>query len=289
MIEWLDELRLEPGPPFLAMGTHALQLDQWLVVDTDREVDLARKGELLDTKRDVVFAAHSGADDACAELLESVREWLADSGIDLPALPRDEHPLIEAARIVQEDLAVLHNIGGEWVLTAGAICFPTHWCIADKIGLPLAGVHEPVAHYESDLRVKVDRFHDRLSADRPVWRRNWIVTPTRELHLPQRGGPSTVDLTNARITIGADGSPMWIRSERQTLRRLARTGAIVFTIRIQRAPLGVLLERPDLAARMLTSTRSWDGHKRMYSSTGGALDQLNAWLEGVAARSNPAP
>ncbi len=284
MIDWLDDLRLEPGPPFLAMGTRALHLDQWLLVDSDYEVDLARKAELLLRERNVVFAAQPGSEDASQELLDNVYEWLVAHGIDPAARSSDDHPLVAAARLVQEDLAVLQNIGGEWILTAGAICFPTHWCIADKIGLPLHKVHEPVAHYESDLREKVDRFHDRLSADRPAWRRNWIVTPTPELHLPQRGGLEDVGATNAKLTIDADGSPMWIRSERQTLRRLARTGAIVFTIRIQRAPLGVLLQRPDLAARMLSTTQSWDAKKRMYASTGGALDQLNEWLEGVARR-----
>jgi hypothetical protein len=285
MTEWLDDLRLEPGPPFLAMGTHSLNLDQWLVVDADYELDVAYKRELLSAKRSVVFDAMPGAEDACGELLDNVRDWLSSRGIAMPERTEDEHPLIEAAALVQEDLAVLQNIDGAWILTAGAICFPTHWCIADKIGLPLSGVHEPVAHYENDLRKKVDRFHDRLSADRPVWRRNWIVTPTRELHLPDRGGPEEVGAPNTKIVIEADGSPMWIRSERQTLRRLARTGAIVFTIRIQRVPLGVLLQRRDLAGRMLAATSSWDAKKRMYASTGGALDQLNEWLARVADQS----
>lgn len=277
MTSWLDELRLEPGPPFLVMGTHALRLDQWLVVDDDRETDLARKRELLETDLAAVFAAQDCAHDASAELLDIVRDWLTDHGIEPPAITSDVHPLIAAACMVQEDLAVLQNIDGEWVLTAGAICFPTHWSIADKIGLPLEGVHAPVAHYENDLREKVDRFHDRLAVDRPVWRRNWIVAPTDELHLPAYGGSM-----HGPTEIQPDGSPMWLRSERQTLRRLLRTDAIVFTIRIQRVPLGVLRDRPDLAAKMLTATRSWDARKRMYASTGGALDQLNDWLEGVA-------
>ena len=36
MIPWLDELRLDPGPPFQAMGTHALHLNDWLIVDDKR-------------------------------------------------------------------------------------------------------------------------------------------------------------------------------------------------------------------------------------------------------------
>jgi hypothetical protein len=278
--DWLDDLRLEPGPPFSTMGTRSLDLDHWLVVDADRDVDLAYKAELLRTVRSTVFAADDSDADSrppSAEVLTLIRDWLGANGITAAPPSGDEHPLIEAARLVQEDLAVLQRIDGAWVLTAGVVCFPSHWSIGDKVGLPLEGVHAPVAHYDSELRDKVDRFHERLVVDRPVWRRNWFVNPTSELHLPAYGHQMHI-----ASTIETDGSPMWIRSEYQTLRRLPQTEAILFTIRVQRAPLGVLRGRPDLAARMLTTVQSWDREKRMYTSTGGALDALIDWLSDVA-------
>ncbi|MCU1365549.1 MAG: hypothetical protein JWL72_4787 [Ilumatobacteraceae bacterium] len=277
---WLDDIRLEPGPPFATMGTRALDLDDWLIVDDDRDDDLAYKARLFDDARAVVFACDGAGVDSrppSQEVLQLVRVWLGHRGIDLPPLFGDEHPLIEAARLVQEDLAVLQRIEDSWVLTAGAVCFPSHWTIGDKVGLPLEGVHAPVAHYATELRDKVDRFHDRLTTDRPVWRRNWFVNPTSELHLPAYGHQMHI-----ASTIEPDGSPMWIRSEYQTLRRLPDTGAILFTIRVQRAPLGVLRSRPDVALRMLAAVQSWDRDKRMYTSTGGALDALIDWLGGVA-------
>jgi hypothetical protein len=111
-----------------------------------------------------------------------------------------------------------------------------------------------------------------------VWRRNWFIVPTAELYLPAYGsrlGPPP--------TIAADGSPMWIRSERQTLRRLPQTDAILFTIRVQLAPLVVLRDRPDIAAKLLAVVRSWDRAKRMYTSTGGAIDAIVAWLDRVVS------
>lgn len=279
--DWLDDIGLEPGPPFLRMGTHSLDLDDWLMVDDDRIVDLAYKAQLLDAVRPVVFARDDIVADSrepSAELLGLIRGWLDARGIAMALPVGDEHPLIEAARLVQEDLAVLQRIDGLWVLTAGVVCFPSHWTVADKVGLPLEGVHAPVAHYGEELRDKVDRFHDRLDVSRPIWRRNWFVNPTNELHLPAYGHQMHV-----AATIEQDGSPMWIRSEYQTLRRLPNTDAIVFTIRVQRAPLGVLRERPELAQRMLETVRSWDREKRMYTSTGGALDALIDWLCDVAS------
>ena len=275
---WLAEIRLEPGPPFSTMGLHSLAVDDWLVVDDERDRELAYKAELLERRRSVVFAAEPGSEAASEELLSLIRQWSMAHDLQVTGPHGDEHPLIEAARLVQEDLVVLQRIDGYWVLTAGVVAFPTHWTIGDKVGLPLDGVHAPVAHYETELRDRVDRFHDRLTVDRPAWRRNWFVLPTSELHLPAFGHQlHVVD------GIADDGSPMWIRSERQTLRRLPVTDAIVFTIRVQQAPLGVLRARPDLAERMLAATRSWDREKRMYTSTGGVLDELIAWLDAVAA------
>jgi Haem-dependent oxidative N-demethylase, alpha subunit-like len=291
MHEWLDELRLEPGPPYLAMGTHALRLDEWLIVDDQREADLAYKARLLTAEHDTVFAATEHSHAASSELLELVRAELDRRGI-APVAPGSligvvEHPLVQAARLVQEDLAIMQRVECSWVLTAGAVCFPTHWTVTDKIGLAVAQIHQPVAHYPEELQEKVDRFHDRLTVEHPVWRRNWFVLATNELHLPDRE-----DVTYARqavTSIAPDGSPLWIRSERQTLRRLPQSDAIVFTIRVQQAPLSVLLERRDLAGAMLAATRSWDDAKRRYTSTGGVLDKLIDWLDAVALDTSAAP
>ncbi len=282
MTDWLDELGLEPGPPFSRMGTHSLALADWLIVDDDRDTDLGYKALLLETVESLVFATEPATEAPAAELLGLIRAALSDSGISVPVAFGDDHPLIEAARLVQEDLAILQRIDGTWVLTAGVVCFPTHWTIGAKVGLTLGGIHAPVAHYHNELRERVDRFHERLAPDRPVWRRNWFVVPTPELHLPSGDAESPPSATSS---IADDGSPMWIRSERQTLRRLPQSDAIVFTIRVQRAPLGVLLDRPDLAAKMLVATRSWDREKRAYTSTGGVVEELIEWLQARVDRS----
>lgn len=278
MISWLDELRLEPGPPFTAMGTHTLDLDQWLLVDDERVDSLGQKHRLLATRPELVAATLPGSQAAGAEVLRLIESWLRDHDVEPAPIDIDEHPLVAAARLVQEDLVVMERIDGQWILTAGVVCFPTHWCVADKIGQSLAAIHGPVAHYADELRDKVDRFHDRLRVDHPVWRRNWFVLASDELHLPESSPPPLWP-----PVIHPDGTPMWIRSERQTLRRLADTDAILFTIRVQRAPLGVLLARRDLAAQMLAATSSWDDAKRRYTSTGGVLNELIEWLRPAAA------
>jgi hypothetical protein len=256
---WLGELDLFAAPPYLKMGTHALDLDRWLMVDDHYRSELALRARLLDEQRDVVFGARPGSDDASEEILELVTAWLVAHGVDPPATPDDLHPLERAGRIVQEDLCVMVPTSEGWRLDAGVLCFPTFWNLHDKLGKPISAVHGPVAHYREDLEVRVDRFFERLRPEAPVWRRNWGVSPLPLLHLPQ-----TKSSLPWSEHVDDDGEPLWFRSERQTLRRLPRSGAVLFTIRVQLAPLGVVVAVPGLAERMLVSLESWDDDEVAY-------------------------
>ena len=260
--EWLDELPLEPGPPWVAMGTRGLDGDRWLVVDGDLEQDLAVKAQLLDERPAEVFAAldTEAVREASAEVLQLVVEA---TGATARA---DLHPLDAAARLVQEDLCLLVLHDGVPHLDAGSVCFPSYWRLADKLGRPLSEVHRPVPHYAEELAGKVDGFLARLRPDRIVWRRNWSIHDDPTYFLP--------DATPPRGGDPPDG--FFVRSERQTLRRLAG-GAVVFTIRTQQVPLAVLADRPDLAHRMARVIGGWPADTVAYKGGHGAL-AATGWL-----------
>jgi hypothetical protein len=147
------------------------------------------------------------------------------------------------------------------------------WRLPDKLGLPLAEVHGPVPAYADELAARVDRFLDRLAPDRPVWRRNWLVHECDELHLP---APPPPPPHPPRVPDG-----LWLRSERQTLRRLPSTGAVLFTIRTQQVPLAVVARRPDVAARLAAAIRAWSDDLVAYRSAARWRDATVAWLSGV--------
>jgi hypothetical protein len=258
---WLDELQLGPGPPWHAMGTRALDQRSWLVVDAARDEDLARKRALLEDRHDVVAAARPGSDAVAAEAARLVAEA---AGVTLEP---DRMPLEAAALVVQEDLCVLIRRDGRWCLDAGVVCFPSMWKVGDKLGLPVTAVHAPVPAYDVELADRVDRFLDRL--DRPAWRRNWLVHDSPELHLPEpppaHDSPAVPD-------------DLWLRSERQTMRRLPRTGGILFTIRTQQVPFAVLAERPDIADRMAEALRRWPQELVGYRGAEAWRDPVVRWL-----------
>lgn len=58
-------------------------------------------------------------------------------------------------------------------------------------------------------------------------------------------------------TEAVDPALVRLRVERQTLRRLPRTGAIVFTIRVYLTPLEELVKEPDVPGRLASAIRSW--------------------------------
>ena len=271
---WLDELHLRPGPPWHAMGTRAMVADAWLGRDAEFTEQIERKRELLDDAHDVVAAALPGSEDASAEAAALVAE-AAGANLD-PERP----PLQAAALLAPEDLCVLEHRGGRWVLTAGVVAFPSMWRLPDKLGLLVSAVHDPVPYYGEELADRVDRFLDRLRPEGSAWRRNWFVHDSPELHLPGPPAPPCAPDDGPHVPGG-----LWLRSERQTLRRLPETGAILFTIRTQQVPFGVLAERPDTASAMAAAIRAWPPDLADYRGAGRWRDRAVAWLQSIASTS----
>lgn len=173
-------------------------------------------------------AARSAAFDAHADALQRVPGSTA-AECEVAALIGTTGDLADAGRACWEDLCVLEERGGAFVLTAGAVAFPTDWRLADKIGLPLLAVHAPIHGYAEQLAAGVDHFLRTLRPGAIYGRANWFVVPTNAWCYLPADDPATrfahVDAANA-------GETLYVRCERQTLRRLPQTGAILFTIGI---------------------------------------------------------
>jgi hypothetical protein len=274
--DWIDEIDLAPSLPHLRMGTRSLNADQWLLADHLKESELALRRRLLAEQRDSVLACTSYAEAAAEETEMLVMDWLPPDA----ALTSDEsHPLARAGSLVQEDLCLMVHHDGAWHLEGAVLCFPSLWSLADKLGQPTAMVHAPVEHYSEELSPRVDTFFDRLTPDRVVWRRNFSLWPTLLLWVPCPSLPAELDV----LSWSDDGGPdLWIRSERQTLRRLPVSGAILFTIRTQVTPVSVLMSRPDRASDMAVWLTSPNGAVRR-AQLGPAADSLLNWLHRILA------
>lgn len=184
------------------------------------------------------LALRKAAFDACPEAVAALPA--ADAGIsELADMLGIDGGLEACARSVWEDLCVMVQDGpGEpFRLAAAAVAFPTDWRVADKLGRPVHGVHAPVPGYAAHLAGGVDRFMDGLQSFNIFGRVNAHVVPSADLrYLPAE----PMDRRFAAVTPDNAGDTLFARCEREVLRRLPRSRAIIFSIGIYRAPLSSL-------------------------------------------------
>jgi dimethylamine monooxygenase subunit A len=280
----------------MSMGLKPLSLEDWIEIDENFARYLVLKKQRLDHNYAEVFASLSDTQAAQQEVLELLLDHLF---LNFPQLYRrqDEHiqnlvtketwhlkafennPLDLAGRLVQEDLCLMQFRSGNYVLSAASLCFPFHWKLQDKLGRPLSQIHEPVPGYQEHLEHPVDHFFDRLKVDSPVYRLNWGIATTPDLSLDYaRHGKQKA---TPQITIDTIGKNLWLRMERQTLRRLEKSSSVLFTIRTYIYPISILEQYPKAARNLITRVHQVSAEMLEYKSILPIKDMLLRYLEQI--------
>jgi hypothetical protein len=240
------------------IGLKPLDLADWIEVDGQLPAYLAEKEQLLAGYRDEVFVAEPGTEGTQSEVLALLAEHLparfpdtyrrdGDTIAIAPAnrsvsLAGTEPPLLTAARLVQEDLVLLRAGEGGWRVVAGSLSFPSSWSLREKFGRPMHEVHGPVPGFGGGTRNAelIERMFTNLKPTIPVLRWNWSLYGDDRLHHPESADP-----TRLRFGEGTRPEHVFLRVERQTLRRLPKSLDILFTIRIYLDPLEALETHAD--------------------------------------------
>ena len=248
---WMEERR-KRLPGLAPISTH-----DWLMQDDVFTAQMAYRDTLISTKPEQVYNCLPSGRDGAAELLSTLRTELpstnpayrleddymvrADGGrINLSA----DDPLRVAGQLVQEDFALLKKSGDAHILVGGLICFPAHWTLSEKIGRSLFKLHAPVAAYDPSMGQRVERIFDNLRTEAPLERYNFLLYTNPDLHQPEpEASPKAM----------APDAPIYVRVERQTLRRLPETQIIVFAIHTFLVPLATL---PKSASNRLYTPNS---------------------------------
>ena len=237
------------GKPFrLNMGLRSMEAQAWIEDGADLASQIPERLALAISAHDVVYQELPGYRNAIAELAERIIENLKQfhantysfSEKTVTHLPTQttisfDSPeiLLEIASIIGEDLVVLSREKNEWKIVAGAVLFPSRWKLSEKIGKGMDAVHAPVPGYEGALAPYMTATFDKISADRAVWRKNWSLHSTAELHQP------------TSIHQAVRPQDYWWRTERQTLTRSRNGEFLFFTIRNRAEPLSWIKEDPD--------------------------------------------
>ncbi|KAM6495690.1 Protein of unknown function (DUF3445) domain containing protein [Amanita muscaria] len=180
-----------------------------------------------------------------------------------------------SALLVQDDLAIMiEGRDGRHYFQAGAICVPGFWQMEHKIGKTLDEIHLSghVPQYQEKLQPSLERFFRRLSVDKPVVRNNYFIQlvgsrSDEELDPDELAWSYTTNGPEDGFEHGDRYAPhdrpeprpeiLRLRTERQTLRRLPKSGAVIFTIRTYVVPIEELVKEAGVAGRLASAIESW--------------------------------
>lgn len=223
-------------PEVLQMGLSPLGESPW--IETDNDIGDYHRHKIEQRRRlgDGVYRARPDSLPAQRELAEMLSRHLCDDqgaqyrmeGSGMHCVPGgfstpldSPEPLWNCSLWVADDLVLMTEIEGKYRLAAASLCSPSHWRLRDKFDRPLREIHDPIPDFHRVLTPRIDRFFDHLKPEHPVVRYNWSLQGDDRLN-------QGVDLKEA-IT---PDTRLYYRSERQSLARLPRTGAVAFTIRV---------------------------------------------------------
>lgn len=218
------------GPPDFSPALRPIPESKWLLPDTEKDAWLPGKRILMASRPDDVVAGEVDGE-AARELLSLIGETVGES-------PQPDWPsaLEAAASLVSDDLCLLgEGDEGNWELEAAVVTAPTYWHLDEVIHTTLGGLHTPVPGGDPQLARRIKRIFDYLHPDKILERFNWTVQAEGTRFTPD---PPPVE--------GMTAEQLFLRVERQTVRKLPETETICFTIRVCMDPLMTVLSNADV-------------------------------------------
>ena len=279
----------------LNMGVKPLDLTTLIEIDEKFAHELLLKEKLLHDRYPEVFAALPGSEPSQQEVLEMILAHLrqyfpqyyqwSDEAIACPSTGQvwkfadfAHAPLDLAGRIIQEDLVIMESSPNGYILTAASECFRLRWNLQEKMGQPLAKIHSPVPGYDKKLQRPMDNLFARITVKNPIWRMNWSIVDDPIMLLEQFNPDLEID---PRITTDNAGENLWLRMERQCLRRLPQTEAIVFFTHTYIHPLSVLTQLPGSATALIAAIENMPTEMQNYKNLLPIRQALLSYLEKI--------
>jgi hypothetical protein len=262
------------------LGVRPLDLADWIEWGPDTSAALSEKTRLNAEFPESVFVALDGVEAESTEVANALVSHLAHTVPDRHRiLDKSLHPLDAAARLVPEDLVLMVERGQgderQLVFGAGSVCFPNRWDLQSKLGQTMAEVHAPVALLNDQLEVPVNRFFDRLRPERSFWRLGWGLLDTADWYTP-------LDGTAAPRPAACRPEQIFLRVERETLRRFPKTNCVLFTIRTYVTPLPSMSDDPDVFKRLAASVELMPPSVRDYKDVTEIADGVIDYLREAA-------
>lgn len=237
-------------PYHQTMSIFKLDLNHWLDMDKWYIRYIEEKEKILIDYGKKCYDWLPESEVACNELLDTIVHHLStrypslfrfdseknvicnlitEETIDLSSEARQqEHSLIKASKLAKEDFYVIHQRpDGKHYMIAGAVPFPGgEFNVGNLLGRELDSIHEDVPYYEEKLKRSMEKYFGKMRPEMPIERASWNITWDHELfyskiYLAKHNGPEVMK--------NIPFEKFNIRVERQALRKLPKSKAIIFS------------------------------------------------------------
>jgi hypothetical protein len=310
-------------PGILRTGLQQLRNSRhFLVEETSRlGPELLLKQKALDNpeRHKLVYVAEPGSLEAQQELLELFLSYLPKRYPDMYTYDSDlktitvstpvftktfrlddwmeTSPLELCERIVQEDLILMRpapttkgtsesTADKAYFMAAAAVVFSFSE-LPEKLGKPAEFIHAPVPGYEKHIRERLNLTFNKLQPEIPMWRNNWGIAPEGStLDEPSYGSVASQWHRAFTDVLVEKVKEKVLKVEYQTIRRLPRTGYLLFTVKTMADVLKSLEDCPGTAAGCLAaSIRGMSPAMRKYKGIDGdaTCEAVLSYLDSIAA------
>ncbi|KAI4942334.1 hypothetical protein J4E86_010136 [Alternaria arbusti] len=274
------------GPKYnITMGLRNMQWDEWIELDNQYMEFHRLKAERIEERGGKCVKTAPEARAAVVELLEELCFYLPQRYPTVFQKISHSEKMGEekAARKIQNlatgeifDIARLERNGVKE--DAMALCARL---VQDDLAIM---VEKEDGHFKTKLEKPMSNFFRRIQPQSPVLRNNYFIQVDDNLAWSSSIGPE--DTTEEEGGVGwftAEKNKAvehhWFRSERQSLRRLPKSGGVVFTIRTYFHPITEIAQEPYVPGRLASAIRSWGDDVSRYKGKEMYGDVLLEYLD----------
>jgi len=276
------------GQGGVKIGLNPISESKWLEIDDKFGEEIRLKEELLTTNRSEVLQIIEGSEEEQDEILESILSFLqkfhsekykftndsvyVERTNDLYKHNQFKNPIELATLLVQEDLILMRPKEGKFYLEAASLSAPSHWSLAEKFSKSLMDLHDGVPGYKEDIGKRVDEIFKKLPTERIFERYNWSIYDDPKLFQPVHSKPF-VEFKETKP------SKLFLRVERQTIRKLPIHGTVLFTIRVHVDPIESILKDKHALKSLKMAVENLSGPMKKYKSIDQFEKSLVVWLK----------
>ncbi|BGP17510.1 hypothetical protein JCM10213_008244 [Rhodosporidiobolus nylandii] len=236
-------------PYFQTMSHRPMEPNHWIEIDSNYRRELEYKAKVIAERPEKTVLSLPENDEACAELLMTVIDYLPkryptlfaampNSGIynkvtdevfaECAKLHGTEALMVVSRLVVDDFLMGKEREDGHVYFVGGVVAIPGFYDFSAKIGKSMYDVHAPVPHFNEKILMSVERTLKRFKPNEPFERSSWeIVDDYQSYH------HAIADLDpNAGDKLREDLHPKdyIFRIDHQTFRKLPNTNGIIFGV-----------------------------------------------------------